>query len=350
MMPRVETINPLTAGDKRQAANFDSLKHLLTGVGVAGTLAVVGYVSSFARDEFLGVRVEIRSGSELTFAAGQFAVQTLLLLLQQARAHYIITMCVVVGIVILYLGDRLQRSANVSADLVRLVVLVTVMALGLAVLTFWDLPVVRIHDAMITGLGALPGVGQTDLIDCRTNQVWELLVDSRRLEGSPDPISAASAKCIIRRSPSAARTMLESIYILNTTFCVMGWLIVCLEEPVETLGRVGVATRVSAIMVILICTLFVPYVFGKCIRSTTMPKVDVSLRDKSGKTEKWEHAFLISEAEKSIIVIEFENSISRVVEVQRENVERINISGTGDALAERISLWSPDIAPLPAQP
>jgi hypothetical protein len=336
------------AATKNQSRNdagkmFGLLGLFFAGVGIAGVAAIVGFISTYARDEFLGIRIGIQTGSELTSATGEFAAQTVLLLLQECRVHYIFAPLLIICIILLCLLDHiLMLKSSVRRHAIQLLILCVLSAGGLVSLVSYDLPVVKLRDVMITKLGALPVVA-----DCGTDRIWTLLIDARIITGNHDPV-ANTGPCtsIERHDNTDAQKILDGMYAASVTYCIAGWLILYFNREAGSFGSPSIVVRTLAFSILCACTFFVPYVFGKIIRSPSLPTGVVSFKcDGTAECPK-ENVYVLSESGDSIILLEIDaNGDSSIVQVPRERMIRLELNGSSDPLTDRIADWTPTVAP-----
>jgi hypothetical protein len=334
-----------------QESLFSRMKFVLVAIGIAGGLATTGFICSFARDDFLGISVGIRSSYELTAIAGTFAVQTVLVLLQQLLAHWIVTLISFSVCTLILVHSHISSATIYSHRIAQFIVVFFLGVVGTVNLLFVYLPLVNLKDALINGLETLTIQEPKNLIACGTNKYWELIIDSRRItESSPDPISKIYTLCIQRRDSLSARSRLEAQYSYGLMFCCAAWLLLYFNRTAGRLGSISTLTIAGAVLVLGVNALFIPYMFGKVIQPTIMVKAQISSMQPD-KDYAWEGPLLvISESEKSILALLLEKKAgtSHIVEIPRSAVGRINIFQTSDALQERIEIWHSQL-PAPVE-
>jgi hypothetical protein len=323
---------------------FQRLRLVLVALGIAGVLTATGYICSFARDDFLGIGIRVRTVSELMFIAGNFAVQTTLTVLQQLLAHWLLLLFILGVCIALAIHRHIQPARTLFHRVSELVIVVALGAVATANLFIVYLPLVELKDAMVNDLKTFTIMDAHGVIGCGTSKYWELIIDSRRpTKDFPDPISNAYSPCVKRHDAVAAKHELDAMYSYGLVFCCLGWWLVYFNRKAGDFGSLSTTALTSGLAVLALNTLFLPYMFGKVVQSTMMPKAQISSMQPD-KTYAWEGPFfVISESDKVILAILLDKKEGKttVVEIPRESVNRINISQTSDALLERIGVVAP---------
>lgn len=335
-----------TTTEDRESSPFIQLRLFLVAIGIAGLLATIGFICSFARDDFLGIGVGVRSSYDLTSLAGTFTVQTVLVLLQQLLKHWIVTVIMLAACLLSLVHNHIASTSIFSHRIVQLGIVTGIAVVATANLFLLYLPLVNLKDALITGLETLTIREPAGVVACGTNKYWELIIDSRRpTESSPDPISKVYSSCIERRGSEAARNNLHALYTYGFTFCCAGWFMLYFNRSGGQFGLISGVLIALSIVVLGVNSLFIPYMFGKVIQPTIMPKAQVSSKQPEERYA-WDGPLLIiSESDKSILglLLDKKSGNSHIVEIPRELVNRINISQTSDVLQERIDIWRSQI-------
>src|ERR1035438_1446943 len=105
---------------------FRGMRTIIGALGIAGSLSLIGYIAAVAHQDMLGTGLNSASITELGFAAGQFLLDSLLVLLERSVAHWIWTVILVILIASIWFlrhtstrkGERWHRVSE-SALVVR---------------------------------------------------------------------------------------------------------------------------------------------------------------------------------------------------------------------------------------
>src|ERR1019366_350126 len=137
-----------------------------------------------------------------------------------------------------------------------------------------------------------------------------------------------------------AEGSLKDGYAIIFLAAVAGWLLVYLrtERPSARWVR---PYRTIGILSLTANTIMIPYTYGKLIAPITMPKVDVRLQEEQPAASRAVarylpgESLLVAENDKSVILLNFDNELSRVLEIPRTEITRLEVVEMKDALAAR---------------
>jgi len=211
----------------------------------------------------------------------------------------------------------------------------------------------KLRNVLIVGICSQPDVGSAAAIDDRTKQLWTWMLDARG--GMECPTQDDSKND--HKTPEEANFKLRYGYALTLLSVVLGWLLVC-QVTARPSFQWKELLRIITIIELTVSTLFVPYVYGKLISPTTMPRISVMLRDKSesstgaSKTKNYKNVLaadeqylkgsnlVVAENDKSLIVFNWDSKAKtqRLIDIPRSKIARIEIYGFLDALTTRIKL------------
>jgi hypothetical protein len=319
----------------------------LKATGVAGVFAAVGYIALAAHQHFLGIPVDVSGLTQLTLAAAAFWFDSVMTMLQQAQMHWIATAAMLLCFAALWWPHLPSTRASERLHLVsELGIAALLMVIGIGMLAWYELPTIQLRDVMITGLRAQPGVGTDTVLDQRTNRLWSLIIDSRGIDLKCPPETPGKDR---GKRRAKAEGSLKDGYAIIFLAAVAGWLLVYLrtERPSARWVR---PYRTIGILSLTANTIMIPYTYGKLIAPITMPKVDVRLQEEeaAAAAKKGQPAasravarylpgesLLVAENDKSVILLNFDNELSRVLEIPRTEITRLEVVEMKDALAAR---------------
>jgi hypothetical protein len=372
--------SPMTASTKSSRLNRsdlrDALRLSLKTLGLAGSLALVGYIALVAHLEFLGLQTDVNDVAQLSFAAAAFCFESVRIVLQAATVHWIWSVFWVVILAILLWASQESTFKSHRIRLIWEIGVISILILisGSALLLY-ELPTINLKDALILAPCAQPGVGMDNLTDRRSNHLWSLIVDSRG--GMTCPTQEVGAPP--HNDPDTAKSELRASYVLTLTAVVIAWL------AVYSLGSKSSQRWLAPLWVLValglgLNTLLLPYAYGKLMSPTSMPAVGVRLLDPAPATgqggarpnkprvsareesakdadqpkipapgegctdtnEEWLAGtnLLISESDKSILVLNLDSGsqTSRLCEIPRAEIKRLEITDIKDALVEKFNL------------
>jgi hypothetical protein len=339
--------HPVPAKEASPPGRVDLVLLTLKATGVAGVFAAVGYIALAAHQHFLGIPVDVSGFPQLTLAAAAFWFDSVMTMLQQAQAHWIATLAMLFCFAALWWPHLPFSGAGERTHLAsELGIAALLMAIGIGMLAWYELPAIQLRDVMITGLHAQPGVGADTLLDRRTNRLWSLIIDSRGIDLQCLPEAPGKDRGKLR---AAAEGSLKNGYALTFLATVAGWLLVYLRSERPSARWVS-PYRTIGILALTVNTIMLPYAYGKLIAPLTMPKVQVRLQagEQPAAAKKRQpsaslvvarylpgESLLVSENDRSVFLLNFDNEVSRVLEIPRTEITRLEVVEMKDALKAR---------------
>ena len=366
--------SPAPAGEAPPRDIVSLFQLLLKATGVAGVLAVVGYIVLVAHQHFLGVKVDFSSVTELSFAAAAFWFDSVMTMLQQAQDHWVVSLAMLFCFAALWWPHlSFTRSSDRLHLWSELGIAALLIAIGTGMLVWYQLPTIQLHDVMIVGLCAQPGVNADTLLNKRTNRLWSRILDSREIN--------LDAKCFSKLPVEDGRgkstktdDSLKSGYALTFLGAIAGWLLVYLRADRPSARWVR-PFRTIGILALTVNTIMIPYTYGKLISPMTLPEAQVLLKDKVDSaattkvgpraasksseqkapqatpkpSEQWKFGFLVAENDSNVVLLSFDRGVSRVLEIPRSEVTRLEITEMRDLLKARAESIGPVQIPKPCE-
>ena len=355
--------NRATEGNDRAhvetPTGFEWLRTVVGAIGVVGSLAAFGYICSFARDEFLGVRPGLRGASALATIAGEFLVKSSFSLLQQVWNHWLLAFVYLLFFVLLIVAAHVAKRRSQWLTWLSVLSICGAVTASILVIGRFALPLVSIRDTMIVGVAALPGAGRGSFVDRQANCLWALMVDARR-SGDNDPLAQNRFGCAKRRSRDDAALWLDSMYVLSIVLTSASWAFLVLFKATRREGTLADLVFGIGLTLATVATASLPYLFGKMIDASLLPRAEIlmaapaegaSKKAESPTRPKWHDCFVLAQSDKTITCVEFLKSAStesEVVEIDRERIQEVAVVGIEDALKIRIDGWQ-SLPALPAQ-
>ncbi len=333
--------------DTETRTGFEWLRTAVGAIGVLGSLAAFGYICSFARDEFLGVRPGLRGTPELATIAGEFLVKSSFALIQQAWDHWFLALVYLVAFMLLIVAAHVAKRRSQWLAWLSVLSIFGAATASVLVIGLFALPLVSIRNTMIVGVASLPNAGRGSVVDCQANRLWALMVDSRR-SGKNDPLALNKSDCAKRHSSEDAAVSLNSTYVLSIVLTSAAWAFLALFRTTRRGGTLAKLTYGVGLMLATVATASLPYLFGKMIDSSLLPRAEIlmaaptegsSKKVKSPARPKWRDCYVLVQSDKTVTCVEFLNSDStesEVVEIDREHIQEIAVVKIEDALKVRI--------------
>jgi hypothetical protein len=348
--PRVDTSKDTEHNNVTPFVLSNALRILFNTIGIAGVLAVIGYISLISHQEFLGIKFEINSIQTLSFSAAEFFFETFRVVIEQAQLYYIIALLTACIFIILFWIKYGCLKISICHFYKYIVLIVTILGISSFSLISYELPSMKLRDVLVVGICSQQRVGSSGILDRNTRNLWSWIIDSRGGLKCP-----TSGNGIGQLKPEEAENKLKVAYTLTLMSIVIGWFLV-FQMTASLTNRLIEPFRIIAIFELAVCTFLLPYTYGKIIASTTMPYVSVLLQGKNelpkvetkvilspGGLQAGEHFLegknlLVTDGENSIIVLNFDEGTSRLIEIPRSKISRIEIHERSDALKKRIEL------------
>jgi hypothetical protein len=330
------------------AANILSLVGFsLKAAGAAGVFALIGYIATVAHAELLGIEADLPNLNELSLAAARFWFDSLLIILQQAQVHWLLSLLSIAmfGLVSwphLASGRAAERFHFAS----EVGIVASLIAISSLALVFYELPAIQLRDLTTVGLCSQPGTGMAGVVDKGTNRLWSLMLDAR------DRDLGCSTHPHEHGNGGAARSRLGDLYATTWLTVVAGWLLIYLRQD-QTANDWLRSFRTVGVLGLILTSLLIPYVYGKLVWPTTMQTLQVRVfpisqvaKNKDAlprgiplNTEGWLTGdnFLIRESDKAITVLNFDRGQpSALFEIPRSDIGWLAIPGISDVLVKLI--------------
>src|SRR5258708_24605218 len=311
---------------------------LATALGVTGIAAAIGYISLVAAQQFLGIPQLPSTATELIFGAADFAMNTFLIVGTQIASHPFMTG--LFAVVLALPGFRRTLRSGIGTvqrwsrtwNMARLSMATLSAGIGIFVVFWFDLPETQLRDLLL--IGAQQSTAVDTALGRRTNVILKALADSR--SGLPSVQMGSIAEYSFSDSNSGV-AYLRREYTENLLLVLVGWILLLESGLRQPIGFSRKLLNIIAVSFLAVATIFLPYVHGKIVRSTTFRQVSIHL--KSG--DKWKSGYLLSGVDHGITVLTFTAGVSQVVVLPQDSFDQIIISEPRDALGERLQLSNP---------
>jgi hypothetical protein len=343
----------------------------IAALGVAGALAAIGFIARFAREQFQGVPGADWSVSELSIQAGRFVVDSFVVpvtfFFNYVPYHWftdtaaVLLLTASVGVFWWTPRGRHKWLVHASALLVLICTLVYVF------LEF-EVPTFPLQAWFAGGIpSAEQDFGRGTFVNRRAWELSRTLVASR-LESNDDRKNVAMLGSF-QLSREEAKATIERHYSYAILVCALGWLYFLLSSGSLLKGRARVVMdsgRLVAVLLLLAVTCLVPYVYGKLIDSSTLPKADIGYTESAARSEKGKELKIeavaasasevpvLSDTEKMVTILSIhpqEGKLSKVIEIPRDHLLYLHYWGTIDPLPKLVrSAVPPSAGPPVASP
>jgi hypothetical protein len=248
--------------------------------------------------------------------------------------------------------------------------LVAVFFASCVLLVCYEAPTIQLHDWMTTGtpsLETIPGSptfrlkpGSNSYINSRYTYISKLLIASKlqKLYFDHDkaelPVPSGKVEVPILRcfpiKPDEARDRIQAQYSIVVLVCLASWIylsIIGRAEPSTLFGRILYRTELVVVALLMVVSVFIPYVYGKLISSTEFPLVDISYKEPapnstSDKEQVWpKEVPLIATTEKGVSILFIQNGLAKVVQIPRDHLLYLHVREETDVLRELLEQRAP---------
>jgi hypothetical protein len=346
---------PAKSLEKKASEPVSRISGWLTAISLAGVLAGAGFIARFSREQFLGISLGDWNVQDLSLLAGRCGIDSLLLPLAFLLRHGpAVALCLLVpalAAVVVHYQPRAETPLRACG-------LVAVIGASCVALFRYEAPTIQLNGWVIPGvlnLNTIPGSTTFQLpnsyIDRRYEYVSKLLIASRLPTLDPRnaemPVSSGNVKVPILSglgiTPGDAGDDLQIQYSLVVLLCLASWIYLSIVRGPDrsTLpGRILYRSELVILVLLVVVSLFVPYMYGKLISSTEFAVADISYKEsapnsRSDKDMVWsDELFLISTAEKDVSVLSIKDGVAKVVQIPRDHLLYLHVYGRKDILRD----------------
>jgi|GEM_PF-4185967 len=249
----------------------ETLKWLVTTLGITGILVILGFIDEFAYQDLLGYEFKTGDLSGYSVEAGRFLLAMLLAALTWIAEHYLIALAA--AVVLFGTGLAIRR---LPGDKRRVGTKLGLIAVLLAAnLVIFDLPTVGLQQALILPVSPPQNASMAWPIGMLTQRVWEHEVCSR-IDKTQFPMFAMTGGKCRERLPESHARIRRNRFALNAlvTFTLVFLLISVLQRAKGL--RSSLPLMIAVIMLVFLNLLMLPYVYAKTDRSTYADSVRVT--------------------------------------------------------------------------
>jgi len=349
---------------------------LLAGISITAAFAATGFIAAFGREQLLGVTVSDWSVQTLTILAGRCAADSFFLVLNLVVRHWVLLIIVVtlLGAATAVIRHRLLRGwISPAAECLLAVPLLIWLVI---VIVKFEAPTVALRGWILASEQATPLSTAVRQLHPRVSVVAKSSTDYIRgaasaanapgvtrlqdyyflnqrdtpgvllLEASSDRVSRdLQAIGFKYRTRDRARNQLLSTYARAVLACILALLYIlvsaqCPESKVWS--DVLTALRTAVIVTSTVATILVPYVYGKVVDATLFQDAHVTYLVPSTVSTDQKDAVVsseypvVSQSDKavSLLFISHGGGYTKIIEVPREKILRMDLGAEVDALAK----------------
>jgi hypothetical protein len=351
---------------------------LLAGISATAAFATTGFIAAFGREQFLGTNLSNWSIQTLTILAGRFAADSFFLVLNLGARYWI---ALIVCFVLIGVGVVLSRLMKVPAWLAHtaesllavplliwLLIIIATIEVPTVPLRGWILAtnsesplstaIRQLHPKVSkASLSTYSQYVQTAVAKTGDSPAVTRLEDYHVINQSSSPgvlLLEASSNDVSQQMKSLgfefhyrenAKNLLYSRYAMAVSVCLLAFLYIVLmrQSPQSKLWcDLLLVLRTSVMVTFAVATLLLPYVYGKLIDSTLFPDAFVTYTERStsdagGKDVLKSGEFpLISQSDTSLSLLWIQGGggHTKIIEVPRANIVKLDLEADVDALAK----------------
>ncbi|MGA2219220.1 MAG: hypothetical protein ABSG51_14090 [Terracidiphilus sp.] len=328
---------PTKNGDTPNPARtyWKSIVTVLGTLQIAGVLAGSGFIVKFAREDFLGVSAGAWDVSDLGMLAGSFALTSATLFCQYVIHPLVAIPLVVFVAAYVMLETFLKRKhPNSAAVLHAGAYFVLILLLGF-VFRVEQAPTLYLHDFLITSPKEQPNISEQTPDYRATNNLVRLIFGSRIKD---DPTRSTDFPVLhgFKLTTQSAYDVLNAQYALSMLICLIGWNFLFTTERMGSFKTHGTALVAVFVLLLLIVTIMIPYVYGKLIHSTDLPSATVEYKPASpttnGDVSKHLEGPLLFQNDQTVAILWAKDGKTAVIYIPASEVLGLRLHGTVDAL------------------
>jgi hypothetical protein len=259
---------------------IETLKWLVTTLGITGILVILGFIDEFAYQDRLGYEFKTGDLSGYSVEGGRFLLAMLLAALTWVAEHYLIT--IAAAVVLFGTGLAIRR---IPGDSLRIGTKLGAIAALLAVnLVIFDLPTVGLQQALILPVSPPQNAAMAWPIGTLTQRVWEHEVCSR-IDKSQFPLFEAMGGKCRERLPETHERIRKDRFALNILVTLtLVFLFISTLQQARDLPK-SLPVMIAVIVLVFLNILMLPYVYAKTDRSTFADSVKVNWADAAAEAQ-----------------------------------------------------------------
>jgi len=325
--------------DAEDAGLLEGTSTWMKALQLTAILAVAGYIGKLAVQQLLGIELGNWTAQDLSIFAGAWAVDTGSRLIDGILGHplafgvpVVLYVALPAAVLSLPKGTRFVKPLTYAG--------IGVAAAALLVVLVWfEAPTLALKDWLTTDLKYQLGSSRSGLLGYREADLKATLLVSK-MDGvatqnrtyCPTQPSEPILHYLKPADPVAAATSyLNLAYASSVVICGAAWLVLYFRPPADEPGMVDDIFRglrlVICFVLLPLCALLIPYMYGKLIYPTTFPLVGVTYSNSDSEQK----TLLMDETDKEVSLLSTQDAVPFVVEIKRrDEISKIRRFGKED--------------------
>ncbi|MFY9820660.1 MAG: hypothetical protein WAM82_04710 [Thermoanaerobaculia bacterium] len=247
---------------------IETLKWLVTTLGVTGILVILGFIDEFAYQDRLGYEFKTGDLSGYSVEAGRFLLATLLASLTWAVEHYLIALFLVAFLG--GLGWAVRKFPAAMNSGTKIAVISALLALNLVI---FDFPTVGLQQALILPITPPQNSSLAWPIGALTQRVWEHEICSR-IDKTQFPILETMGGKCRERLPETHERIRKDRFAINALISLV--LVFLFLSVLKEARSLPLSLMTAVVILGFMNLLMLPYVYAKTERSTFADSVEVT--------------------------------------------------------------------------
>jgi hypothetical protein len=322
--------SPADTAAKKPLADADLLEGTSTwmkALQLTAVLAVAGYIGKISVQQLLGIELGNWRAEDLSIFAGGWAVDTVSRVLDGILSHpFAFGLPVLLYVALPTLVLSLPKSNRFLMPLTYAGIGVAAAAL-LVILIWFQAPTLAIKDWLTTELSQQLTSPSGGLLARREAEMKTRLLVSK-MDGVAKQYTIAcpfNPPDVLRpylkaNDPAkAAGAYLDLVYASCVVICGAAWLVLYFRPPEDEPGPIDDIFRGLRLLICFVllplCALMIPYMYGKLIYPTTFPLVSVSFSNEDPHKD----LLLMDETDKEITLLSTKDSVPFMVQIRRRD-------------------------------
>lgn len=320
----------------------NTVKTLLSSIGLSGFLLVLGYMIDFSQRQLLGF--DIRSSQSVQgylFLGASMLVGTFVSAIVWGIENPVWLFAGVLCLVALFYFRKPLRGFSTKAPILSWLGLF-VFSIGVADIILLDLPSSQLKDVLRSDLRYRPDLGVRKFMQDRGKVLWQNMICSR-MSGESVRSELKTQGIVCRKSAEDYQRVNRNRYLADAAIAMLLLLFTCLllirywqwqSRPVSTRSRSSdpsVIVLGALGMLALINTLLLPWTYGKLQESTILKDAVIQLSGDK-KEPVAAHGFILSEDASTVVL--FNKTERHLWFVPRNRIQLIQVERHEDVIKD----------------
>jgi len=353
-------------GKKEESPKVPSIRLWSAALHVVALLALFGFIVKIAQEQFLGISFIQWGPAELSTASGRWLVDTVLVTSQWCILHWAWAALWAASVLVFIAISLEFPTDSVVFRVFRCLAVITVFVALTTVFIRVQLPITTIQGWLTTELSSrfpsdevkvdpidksptAPAAQRVPLTEkfFQEKQHFfnrEIFLShsaglaaclAKSNKGLPNAIlTAASNPGEWGDVASTAEEQLQGFYVVQVILCLGGWVVFYLQKPASAGSRIENTIDILALVVSFVllplCTLMVPYSYGKLISPTQFARVSVQF-NANDADQNLQH-FLIERSDSETTLLSINATVPKAEVLRSDEIFAMDIFDKVDVL------------------